>query len=207
MNALKFHDATILHEGMLAWRWTEPVSALSSAAVGGGLTEPKWLLNIGVPADFSRTDVGAYVAEITTDEGFVGDGVALLTAADVERGRSATCDGVSAHATVGLSRPTWAADSAGGFSPWTPGTINIVVHVPVGLAPGAAVNAIITATEAKTQALFEAAVPGTGTATDAVVVVWPSNQDELIPFAGPRSEWGARIAQSVHSAVLSGIDR
>jgi adenosylcobinamide amidohydrolase len=77
--------------------------------------------------------------------------------------------------------------------------------VPVGLSPAAAVNAVGTATEAKAQALFEAGVPGTGTASDAVVVVWsPVLPTE--PFAGPRSTWGARIARAVHAAVRHGLE-
>jgi len=202
----RLHQARALHSGLLSWDWPAPVCALSSASVGGGFAEPDWLLNIGVPASFARTDLTRYVTEVTADEGIAGDGVALLTAANVSLGQTATCDGVAAHATVGVSKPTWAADAAGGFTPWAPGTINIVVQLPIGLAPGAAVNAIITATEAKTQALYEAGVPGTGTASDAVVVIWPRAQSELVPFAGPRSTWGARIAQAVHAAVRSGID-
>ena len=84
-----------------------------------------------------------------------------------------------------------------------PGTINLVVQVPVALDPGAAVNAAITATEAKVQALAARGVPGTGTATDAITVVWPC---EGAPerFAGPRSQWGSRIAQAVYRAVWAG---
>ena len=206
MSEPRLHAATALHGGLLAWGWEAPITALSSAAVGGGLVRPDWLVNICVPSDFSRTDLDAYVAEIAADEGLVGDGVALLTAVNVARVRSAAREGVAVHATVGVSRPTWAAHAAGGFTPWAPGTINLVVHVPVALAPGAAVNAVVTATEAKSQALHERGVPGTGTASDAIVVVWPSNHDDVVPFAGPRSEWGARIAQATHAAVLAGLD-
>ncbi len=200
------HAATALHGGLLAWSWEAPVAALSSAAIGGGLVTPDWLVNVCVSSDFSRTDLDVYVAEIATDEALVGEGVALLTAVDVARVCSAEREGVAVHATVGVSRPTWAADSAGGFTSWAPGTINLVVHVPIRLAPGAAVNAVVTATEAKSQALQERSVPGTGTASDAIVVVWPSDHDDEVPFAGPRSEWGARIAQAVHAAVRAGLE-
>jgi adenosylcobinamide amidohydrolase len=81
-----------------------------------------------------------------------------------------------------------------------------VVSVPVPLTDAAFVNAIITATEAKSQAVIEAGFPGTGTASDAVCVAAPASgvpQD----FAGPRSPWGARIARAVHEAVLAGANR
>ena len=53
---------------------------------------------------------------------------------------------------------------------------------------------LVTATEAKAQALVEAGVPGTGTASDAVVVCCPPGGTE--PYGGPRSVWGARLARA-----------
>ncbi len=84
------------------------------------------------------------------------------------------------------------------------GTINLVVLLPERLSDAALVNAVATATEAKSQALFEAGVAGTGTATDAVCIACP---DEGPPhaFGGPRSVWGARLARAVHGAVLGGL--
>ena len=58
--------------------------------------------------------------------------------------------------------------------------------------------------EAKTQALVERGVPGTGTASDAVCIVCPVDGDEE-PFAGPRSPWGARLARATHGCVLAGL--
>ena len=66
-------------------------------------------------------------------------------------------------------------------------------------------NALVTATEAKAQALFEAGVPGTGTASDAVAVCCPPGGTE--PYGGPRSTWGARLARAVHAAVEGGTKR
>lgn len=86
---------------------------------------------------------------------------------------------------------------------WHPGTINIVVAVPVALSDGALVNAVVTATEAKTQALLEAGYPCTGTASDAICVAARTSGAEE-PFAGPRSTWGARVARAVHAAVRAG---
>jgi adenosylcobinamide amidohydrolase len=90
-------------------------------------------------------------------------------------------------------------------APPRPGTINIVVAVPVALSDAALVNAVVTATEAKTQALLEAGYPCTGTASDAICVA-ASTSGEQEPFAGPRSTWGARIARAVHAAVRAGAE-
>lgn len=189
--------------GVLRWVWPREVEVLGSAPVGGGRRRVSWLLNVGVELDYARVDLEVHAAEVATDLGLVGDGAVLFTAADVERFRTECCDGAAVDATVGITKPTWAADALGGFTPWRPGTINVVAQLPVGLSEAAAVNAVITLTEAKTQALLEAGVPGTGTASDAAVVVWPSGA-AVEEFAGPRSTWGARLAIATHAAVAAG---
>ncbi|MET8158632.1 adenosylcobinamide amidohydrolase [Sphaerisporangium sp. NPDC005289] len=84
-----------------------------------------------------------------------------------------------------------------------PGTINIIVAVPVAMSDAALVNAVMTVTEAKTQALAEAGYACTGTASDAVCVAVRAEGPEE-PFGGPRSTWGARLARAVHRCVLAG---
>jgi len=195
---------------VLAWRFPTSRAALSSAPVGGGSAGVDWLLNVGVTEGYSRTDLEAHVREVADRLGLVGAGAALLTAADVRRAVRTEDGGVVVDATVGVTKPTWAADVEGSHGRrvegrWEPGTINVVVQVPVALGAAAAVNAVVTATEAKAQALFEHGVPGTGTASDAVVVVWPPAMP-VEPFAGPRSTWGARIARAVHAAVHRGLE-
>ena len=189
-----------------AWRFDEPRACLSSAPVGGGSAAVTWLLNIGVAADYDRTDLGEHVRDIARRLGLQGTGAAMLTAVDVHRLVRAEDGGVVVDATVGVTKPTWAADADDVHGTWTPGTINVVVQVPVALAPAAAVNAVMTATEAKAQALLEAGVPGTGTASDALAVVWPPTLP-IEAFAGPRSPWGARIGRAVHAAVRDGLEQ
>src|SRR5688572_23199274 len=128
----------------------------------------------------------------------------MLTAATIDLPQLHEDGGVSCWATVGISKPTWAADSDGAVSTWTPGTINVVVALPVRLSDAALFNAVVTATEAKSQALFERGVPGTGTASDAVCIVCPMDGD-VEAFAGPRSHWGSRLARAVHTAVGKGL--
>jgi len=133
----------------------------------------------------------------------------MLTAAQVT-GLVTHCDeGTEAAVTAGLRVPTWAAapaTDAGAADPGrAQGTVNIIVSVPVPLTDAALVNAVITATEAKTQAVLDAGFAGTGTATDAVCVAAPASPEvAAADFAGPRSAWGARIARSVYAAVLAG---
>ncbi len=193
----------------LVWTFPEPVAAISSAPVGGGVAGLDWVVNVGVTEGYRRTDLDDHARAITRHLGLSGTGAVLLTAADVRGVVRREDQGVTVHATVGVTKPTWAAAADGAFSVrdgdrWVPGTINTVIQLPVALSAAAAVNAVVTATEAKTQALVEAGVPGTGTASDAVVVCWTAATAEE-RFAGPRSTWGARIARAVHAAVHAGI--
>lgn len=191
---------------VLIWRWLTPRLALSSAPVGGGLTQVGWVLNAQVPSNYARTDLAAHVAELAVLHALAGRGCGLLTAAPVAAWRRGEDGDVMADATVGVTRPTWAADADGAISPWHPGTINIVIQLPVRLGEAALVGAVATATEAKAQALHEAGIPGTGTASDALCVLCPTN-GPVEPFAGPRSQWGAQLARAVHAVVRAGLDR
>ena len=126
----------------------------------------------------------------------------MLTAADVLRVQTATDGGVSVAATVGLTHPTWAAAAGEPPPPSRAGTINIVAFLPVNLAPAALLGALCTATEAKSQALIERGIAGTGTPSDAVTIGCPAEGSEL--FCGVRSAWGSRLARAVHAAVSRG---
>lgn len=189
---------------MLCWRAGPGYRMISSGVTGGGIGAREWVLNAQVPGRYARTDPAVHVAELARRLGLTGPGVGMLTAAQVTDMVAGADEGVRAVATTGLRVPTWAASPAGtADQELAPGTINIIVEVPVPLSDAALVNAVITATEAKTQAVLAAGFAGTGTATDAVCVAAPS----AVPgenFAGARSVWGARIARAVHAAVLAG---
>lgn len=128
----------------------------------------------------------------------------MLTAADVRAVSCFTDSGVEVSATVGLGHPTWAAAPDVTHPVSLVGTINLVVQLPERLSDAALINAVATATEAKTQALLESGVQGTGTPTDAVCIVCPE-LGAPHAFGGPRSIWGARLARAVHAAVLGGL--
>lgn len=188
---------------VLVWRFPAAVRAISTAVLGGGLGERSWIINAEVSIDYHHHDPAAHAAAIGHALGLHGDdGVGLLTAADVLGVVTADDGGTRCDATVGLSTPTWAAALEGEGSRWRPGTVNLVCWVPAAMGDAALVNAVATATEAKSQALLEAGVPGTGTASDAVVVCCPRGGTEA--YGGPRSPWGARLARAVHGAVAAG---
>lgn len=206
----------------LAWRLPAARRVASTASVGGGIGVRDWMLNIQVPVGYARRDTAAHVAEVARVVGLEGRGVGMLTAAEVDRVAVAeeAQDGVWVEATVGISLPVWAAASpevaeaegwvragaaaAVGAGAGRPGTINIVAFVPVRHDDAALANLLCTVTEAKAQALADAAVQGTGTASDAVTLVCPAD-GPTEPFGGPRSTYGAPVARAVYAALRDGI--
>jgi adenosylcobinamide amidohydrolase len=188
---------------LLVWRADGPLRAVSSAPLGGGLGERRWVVNATVPMSYARDDPAAHLAALADGLGLVGPGVGLLTGVDVAEVVTRTDGGVRVWATVGLGTPVWAAAPAPATPAQRVGTVNIVVHLPVRLGDAALVNAVATATEAKAQAIWELGLPATGTPTDAVTVLCPATGDPA-PYGGPRSTWGAPLARAVHAAVLAG---
>jgi adenosylcobinamide hydrolase len=215
---------------MALWRFGSPLLALSSAPYGGGWGERRWVLAAQVTGGYRRSDPADHLAGLARGLGLDGPGIGMLTAVDVRLVSTGHEDGVMAAATVGISHPTWAAAETGaagagpaqtgaagagsqdaGIADGAPaagfgGTVNIVAVLSRRLAPAALVNAVMTVTEAKSQALWEAGFPGTGTPSDAVAVLCPV-AGPAEEFAGPRSRWGSRLARAAHRAVLDGSRR
>lgn len=193
---------------VLVWRLPRPLLAISSAITGGGLGTRSWVFNATVSYDYDNPHPCAHVDGIAERLGLSGDGVGLLTAVDVGNRVHAEDGGVRATVTTGAGKPVWAASSDPAPQLRTPadhaGTINAVCFSPVRLSEGALVNAVATIAEAKTQALLEAGVPGTGTVTDATAVLCPVD-GPVEEYAGPRSLIGASLARAVHTAVTAGL--
>jgi adenosylcobinamide amidohydrolase len=188
---------------VLVWRFSEPVRTVSTCVLGGGLGDRRWAINAEVRPEYHHDDPAAHAAGIGRQLGLSrGAGLGFLTAARVLDVRTAEDGGARCDATVGLTRPTWAAAAEQEMA-WRPGTVNLVCFVPAPLDDAALVNALATATEAKAQALFESGIPGTGTASDAVAVCCPRGGGER--YGGPRSRWGGPLARAVHRAVTAGI--
>ncbi|SME89252.1 adenosylcobinamide amidohydrolase [Streptomyces sp. Amel2xC10] len=207
----RFEDGAEL--SALVWRAGPGWRMVSSAVLGGGLGERLWVLNAQVHHGYRRVDPAEHLQELAAAAGLTGDGVGLMTAADVEAHTRADDGGAEAVVTAGIEVRGWAAAPAAAPAPATgprafaPGTINVVAAVPVPLSDAALVNAVATAVEAKVQALVEAGLDCSGTPTDAICVASrvPRPGEEPHAFAGPRSLWGARLARAVHGAVLAAV--
>lgn len=191
---------------VLVWRPGAAMRMVASAPHGGGIGLRRWIMNAQVPLNYGRRDPDNHLSRLGVSLGLAGRGVGMLTAADVRAVSSFDEAGVEVAATVGLGHPTWAAAPDVTSPVSLVGTINLVVLLPERLSDAALVNAVSTATEAKAQALWEAGIRGTGTATDAVCIACPE-EGPPHSFGGPRSVWGARVARAVHGAVLGGLPR
>ncbi|MFC1975972.1 adenosylcobinamide amidohydrolase [Chloroflexota bacterium] len=210
---LKFPSVTAtLSAAAIMLQSEHPLNILSSAVVGGGMTRARCIINRHVDKTYNhpdpQRDLQDFAGEYGIEEPFVG----LMTAAYLDDARTATLREqnmtVTAVVTAGLSNPT-----AAGLSPpvvLSPGTINTILLVDANLTSAAMVNAVITATEAKTDILLNRGVstpeghPATGTSTDAVVVAC-TGWGEPLPYAGPATLAGWLIGRSVRQALSQAL--
>jgi adenosylcobinamide amidohydrolase len=190
---------------MALWRFRSPLLALSSAPYGGGWGKRRWILAAQVTGAYNRADPAGHLARMARGLELDGPGIGMLTAVDVRVVSTGREDGVAVAATVGLSHPSWAAAETGTSVP-AAGTVNIIAVLSRRLSRAALVNAVMTVTEAKSQALWEAGFAATGTPSDAVAVLCPPS-GPAEAYGGPRSRWGSRLARAVHRAVLDGSRR
>lgn len=184
------------------------MSCLSSAVLGGGFRRVRDLINAQVAQDYCSQDPVADLRAIARRRGIDGPFVGLLTAVPMHKVRSVFAEtaglGVGAVVTAGLANATCV-----GISPphgQAPGTINIIVLIDGRLTRAAMVNAVITATEAKTAALAglglttPEGLPATGTSTDTVTVV-STGRGARHSYAGPATVPGWLIGRCVREAL------
>jgi len=195
-------------------RSATPLRVLASAVVGGDLDATRHVINMRVRHGYDSDDPGGDLRAFARSRGIGEPFVGLMTAAPTHRARIVweEADGIRAGAiaTVGLGVPV----AAGLTSPvaWQPSTINLIVLLDAALERAAAVNGVITATEAKVGALTEAGIvtadgtPATGTITDAVVLAW-TGRGPRVPYLGPGTVAGWCLARAVRQAALQGIVR
>jgi adenosylcobinamide hydrolase len=185
-----------------------PLQILSSAVVGGGLTQARVIMNRHVDINYNQPDPARDLQDFAAGYGITGPFVGLMTAAYLEGVKTVTLREkdliVSAVITAGFSNPTAAGLSlpAG----LTPGTINMIFLIDGRLTPAAMVNAVITATEAKTDVLLQRSIstpegrPATGTSTDAIVIAC-TGRGQPLPYAGPATEVGWLIGRCVREGL------
>jgi len=200
--------AVVIDEKAVRVTSERPLAVLSSAVVGGGLCTARDIVNMHVDKDYDGGSPEDDLAAFAASRGVGGAFVGLMTAACTEHACvvAESRDGVTVAAvvSVGLSNT-----SNAGITPplaASPGTINAILLVDAALTPGAMVNAVITATEAKTMTLAEWDVrtpqgdPASGTSTDSVVVACTQGEAGL-SYAGSATTVGWLVARTVRDAI------
>src|SRR5215510_14276616 len=209
MDKLDFPDVVLTRTAeVLVVHSQQPLTVLSSAIVGGGVVRVRYLLNRHVHHDYNCldpvADLIAFARSQDISEAFVGQ----MTAVSLQKARAirlrAETITVAAVVTAGLSNATIPGLSA----PVTPGpgTINMILLIDACLTPAAMVNAVITATEVKTQVLMARGVrtpegyAATGTSTDAIAVA-STGRGTPLAYAGPVTPVGWLLGRCVRTAL------
>jgi adenosylcobinamide amidohydrolase len=159
------------------------------------------------------------LAEHCRNKGWVGKTVGMMTAADTQSFRRVKRREqgveVTALVTAGISNARRAGDPADcrviDAETLERGTVNIILLTTARLTSAAMVEALITATEAKT-AVFQnmdirnpdTGAPATGTGTDAVAIA--SGFGPLtIRFCGKHTLFGEMLASTVMGALTDSL--
>ena len=209
-----FPGVTVAHsDAALILRSPHPLHMLSSAVVGGGFLHARAILNWHVRKGYDHPHPAADLVEFAHRCMLPTPFVGMMTAALLRHARAATyqAEGVTATAvvTAGLSNA-----STPGLSPpavLVPGTINTILLLDAALLPAAMVNAVITATEVKTQVVLAQGActpeghPATGTSTDAIVIAC-TGRGPALPYAGAATPVGWLIGCSVRTALTEALN-
>lgn len=202
-----------------------PLYTLSSALLGEGFGHRQHFANFHVDKHYDshhpRDDLSRWLA----NRHLPVSSVAMMTAVYLHSASvtsitlDGTPDGVMALVTAGVGN---AVDISVAHtsdqrlvlrtSPRI-GTINTFLFVDANLTDGALVNASLSATEAKVQALREVGVkdpysgtPATGTSTDSLSIA-ATQQGEATPYAGSGTLVGRAIGQVVYQATLASLTK
>ena len=190
----------------------EPLTAVSSAAVGGGFTRARAIVNMHVEKDFPLEDLDARLGAFARRRELPGPWIGLFTGAwtaQATLGEESAGDiRAIAVSTAGLSNLVAAGISAPARA--AVGTINTIVVVDAVVDAAALVNTVMTVTEVKVAALIasgrrcgDGASP-TGTSTDAVVVA-ATGRGRRCGFGGPVSDLGWVVARAARASLETGI--
>ncbi|ACV62794.1 protein of unknown function DUF105 [Desulfofarcimen acetoxidans DSM 771] len=193
-----------------------PLKVLSSAVLGGNLRQAYHIINHSVNKNYNGSDPEQDLRQVAEGLNLGHDVVGMMTAVNVTH-TVLSCGSqkglaVAALCTVGVSNPGVAGVPTAKLQRnIQPGTINTILLIEGNLSVPAMVNAVITATEAKTRALFKSKISLldgeciTGTTSDAIVVSC-TGRGELQHYAGTATDLGYLIGRTVYNAISQGVD-
>jgi iron complex transport system ATP-binding protein len=194
---------------------------LSSAPFSGGFLTADTIVNIRTNAEQThKSPPESIVSDFLASERLSSTAVGLLTAAELEYSQFVfrNENGIKLLAVVsaGTSNALNASEKSHteytGEGHFSPGTINTIVVTNAFLLDECLVSSVITATEAKSAALFHLGVKSTvtgtqatGTGTDTVVVV--SGEGKKMKYAGGHTQYGQLLGESVYTGIQKALKK
>lgn len=193
-----------------------PLKTVSSAVVNAGSGWFSTFMNRHVRYDYNIEDSVKEMETFISEHGYkTTNTVAMMTAVHTEDAVVKEFEGafgsiiVMVTAGVGNAVDVSQAMTRPGYV----GTINTWVLVNGCLTDEAFIQTMITATEAKTKALFEEDVRdpltgtlATGTSTDSCLVA-ATQQGEELPYGGPITDLGKLVGSGVFACTVEAIRR
>jgi adenosylcobinamide amidohydrolase len=213
----------ILKDNVLAVLFDTEVNTVSSAIYNGGFKKTRAILNVQAPQELSdrklHDNPQKFITESAKALELTDNFVGMITAAAVDKFALASkTDGelsvtVTATAVDPEGTTCSHAESAGETInvEEMPGTINIMVIIDGNPTESCMVSSVLTATEAKTAALWELDIRSrysgniaTGTITDAIIVAKTSRGKPIV-YGGPASKLGQLVGYCTRKAVKAAI--
>ncbi|QPI65502.1 adenosylcobinamide amidohydrolase [Vreelandella venusta] len=203
----------------------EPLYTLSSALVGGGFGYRQHFANFHVDKDYDGHYPEDDLIRWLDNQRLPLCAVAMMTAVRLRNACVAsvplvnTANGVLALVTAGVGNAVDISVSSDSDprlvlrSISKVGTINTFLFLDAHLTDGALVNASLSATEAKVQALRKVGVkdpfsdtPATGTSTDSLSIA-ATQRGCQTSYAGSGTALGRAIGQAVYRATLDSLSK
>lgn len=175
-----------------------------SSGTNGGIRNCTTLINREVAHDFSNSpdkEIELFAASCGIDSGFVAG---LLTAVPMHTLCILKYDNLTTFITAGITHPD-PVDGDPIPEKASIGTINLILVTSEALSDQGLLDAMITATEAKTLAMREVGYISAGTLTDAVIIA--TEDPGLVRYAGSATVFGRRIHESVKYGVQEAVSR
>jgi adenosylcobinamide hydrolase len=169
-----------------------------SSGVNGGRRHVGNIINHQVQPGFDHDNPVEYLDNLVDAIDIKKPYFGLLTAVNMNNLNVIRDDYLSVFVTAGITHPSV-------YRIHKAGTINIILVVDGTLSEGAMVGAVITATEAKGIALVDMGYDFLGTTTDAVVVAYEKHTSRYFEYAGPHTELGEKITNTIIESVSKGL--
>ncbi|MDW5563073.1 MAG: phosphatidylglycerophosphatase A [Methanomassiliicoccus sp.] len=186
---------------------------LSSTIMGGGFAETDTLFILEVKMGYDNCRPEDDLEEVRRRYSLPEDCVGFMTAAHVDKVFTIKREEFNGKKTIavvtaGVTNAVYAGERLPQeiidlLPKHVAGTINIIVIVDQPIQDCGLAGGFITVTEAKSAALRDMKVKGTGTTSDAVAIACPIGQGDK--YCGPATDVGIAVARAVREGVAESI--